>query len=227
MDAQSISSILNPPAKEETKKSGDILGKDAFLKLLTSQLKYQNPLEPMNDQEFVGQMTQFSSLEQLQNMNSTLAQNAQWNMLLSQTINNTMATSLIGKEVTADSNAIGITSGEGGDITFQSTDFALNGSITISDEKGNVVRTVQVNNLKPGSNSVHWDGKDDQGNNAPSGNYTYQIDLKDTNGQAVSVSNLRTGTVESVKYVDGQAYLLVDGSYIPLAQIREVKPGKA
>ncbi len=141
MDAQSVSSILNPPVKEEVKKPGDILGKDDFLKLLTSQLKYQNPLEPMNDQEFVAQMTQFSSLEQLQNMNSTLSQNAQWNMLLSQTINNTMATSLIGKEITADSNAIGISGGDGADISFQSADFALTGTITIYDEKGNVVRT--------------------------------------------------------------------------------------
>jgi flagellar basal-body rod modification protein FlgD len=76
-----------------------------------------------------------------------------------------------------------------------------------------------------GANSVHWNGKDNAGNDVAAGNYNYQIDLKDTNGQPVTVSNYRTGKVESVKYVDGQAYLLVDGAYIPLAQVREVKSG--
>jgi len=225
MDAQSISSILNPAPKEETKKPGDILGKDEFLKLLISQLQNQNPLEPMKDQEYVAQMAQFSSLEQLQNMNSTLSQNAQYNMLLSQTINNTMATSLIGKEITADSNSVGLTSGSDAAITFKSAGFALSGTVTISDKSGKVVRSLEVNNLQSGSNSVQWNGKDNFGNNVASGDYTYQIDLKDTNGQAVTVSNYRTGTVDSVKYVDGQAYLLVDGAYIPLAQVREVKAG--
>jgi flagellar basal-body rod modification protein FlgD len=226
MDAQSISSILSPTSSSgETAASNDILGKDDFLKLLISQLQNQNPLEPMNDQEYVAQMAQFSSLEQLQNMNSSLSQNMQYNMLLSQTINNTMATSLIGKVITADSDSVGIISGSGADITFKSADFALSGTITITDESGRIVRSLQVSSLQPGDNSVYWNGKDDLGNNVASGNYTYQINLKDTNGQAVTVSNYRTGTVDSVKYVDGQAYLLVDGAYIPLAQVREVKAG--
>jgi len=226
MDTQSISSILNPAPREEAKKSGDILGKDQFLKLLISQLQNQNPLEPMNDQEYVAQMAQFSSLEQLQNMNSSLSQNMQYNMLLSQTINNTMATSLIGKEITADSDSVGIISGSGADVTFTSASFAPSGTITITDESGRVVRSLQVSNLQSGDNSIHWNGKDDFGNNVASGNYTYQINLKDTNGQAVTVSNYRTGTVDSVKYVDGQAYLLVDGAYISLSQVREVRAGQ-
>jgi flagellar basal-body rod modification protein FlgD len=87
------------------------------------------------------------------------------------------------------------------------------------------VRSLDASNLQSGNNSIHWNGKDDLGNDVASGDYTYQINLKDTNGQAVTVSNYRTGTVDSVKYVDGQAYLLVDGAYIPLSQVREVKAG--
>jgi flagellar basal-body rod modification protein FlgD len=228
METQSISSILNSASSstKEAATSSSVLGKDEFLKLLISQLQNQNPLEPMNDQEYVAQMAQFSSLEQLQNMNSTLSQNMQYNMLLSQTINNTMATSLIGKEITADSDSVGITSGSGADITFKSSSFALSGTVTITDENGNVVRSLQVSNLQSGDNSIHWNGKDDLGNSVASGDYTYQINLTDTNGQAVTVSNYRTGRVDSVKYVDGQAYLLVDGAYIPLAQVREVNAGQ-
>lgn len=223
MDTQSISSILNPAPKEAARKSGDILGKDDFLKLLISQLQNQNPLEPMNDQEYIAQMAQFSSLEQLQNMNSSLSQNMEYNMLLSQTINNTMATSLIGKEITADSDSVGIISGSSADITFTSTGFAPSGTITITDERGAVVRSLQVSNLQSGNNSVHWNGKDDLGNTVVSGSYNYQVNLKNTDGQAVTVSSYRTGKVDSVKYIGGQAYLLVGGAYISLSQVREVK----
>ncbi len=227
MDAQSISSILNSASSSTTgaTTSSDTLGKDEFLKLLISQLQNQDPLEPMKDQEYVAQLAQFSSLEQLQIMNTTLTQNAQYSALLSQTINNTMATSLIGKEITADCNSVGVTSGSGADITFKSGGFAVSGIITITDANGTIVRSLDVSNLQSGSNSVHWNGKDDLGNDVASGDYTYQVDLKDTDGTAVTVSNYRTGTVDSVKYVDGQAYLLVDGAYIPLAQVREVKAG--
>jgi flagellar basal-body rod modification protein FlgD len=227
MDTQSISSILNSASSSTTEAtaSSSVLGKDEFLKLLISELQNQNPLEPMNNQEYVAQMAQFSSLEQLQNLNTTLTQNAQYTALLSQTISNTMATSLIGKEITADCNSVGITSGSGADITFTSASFAVSGTITITDADGTVVRSLQVSNLQSGDNSIHWDGNDDLGNDVASGDYTYEIALEDTNGEAVTVSNYRTGTVDSIKYVDGQAYLLVDGAYIPLSQVREVKAG--
>jgi len=227
MDAQSVSSILNPTPQPTTSAStpGGALGKEDFLKMLTAQLQYQNPLDPMNDQEFVAQMAQFSSLEQLENMNTTLTQNAQYNMLLSQTINNTMATSLIGRTVTADTNAVGISGGGGTSVTFNAASFALNGTITISDSNGNVVRTLTVNNLPAGNNSVKWDGKDDKGNQVPDGSYTYSVSLTDTSGASVTASTFTTGTVAGVKYISGQAYLLIDGAYIPLSDIREIKQG--
>lgn len=59
-------------AKQAEQQNG--LGKDAFLKILVTQMKNQNPLEPMKDTEFIGQMAQFSSLEQLTNLNETMNQ---------------------------------------------------------------------------------------------------------------------------------------------------------
>jgi flagellar basal-body rod modification protein FlgD len=78
----------------------DVLSKDDFLKLFVTQLRYQNPLDPMNNTEFTSQLAQFSSLEQLQNMNTQMN-----NLLLSQnSLQNTMISNLIGKQVKISGN---------------------------------------------------------------------------------------------------------------------------
>lgn len=79
--------IASSAAKTQDRKVGQ-LGKDDFLNLLVTQLRYQDPLQPTDDKEFIGQMAQFSSLEQMQNMNNSLSQ--------------AQAFSLIGKHVTAN-----------------------------------------------------------------------------------------------------------------------------
>lgn len=80
--------IQSTQSKKETRKTGGELGKDDFLNLLVTQLRYQDPLEPTNDKEFIAQMAQFSSLEQMQNMNGVLTKSQAFNM--------------IGKDVTAN-----------------------------------------------------------------------------------------------------------------------------
>ena len=80
--------IARTEKNANTRKTGGDLGKDDFLNLLVTQLRYQDPLEPTDDKEFIAQMAQFSSLEQMQNMNSVLT--------------NSQAFSLIGKYITAN-----------------------------------------------------------------------------------------------------------------------------
>ncbi len=225
MESQSISSILSPQTTETAKKANDVLGKDDFLKMLTAQMRYQNPLEPMKDQEFIGQMTQFSSLEQLQNLNETMTTSSQWNMLLSQTINNTMATSLIGKTVTADASVTAVSSERTSPINFNSAGFALSGVVSIFDAEGTIVRTIPLSQLQGGEHSISWNGKDNNGNDLAAGNYGYSVDLRDPQGNAVSAAGFNKGLVTGVDYIDGQAYLLIEGGMIPLASVRTVSGG--
>ncbi len=208
MDTQSISSILSAASSSttDTTTTSSVLGKDEFLELLIAELQNQDPLEPMNNQEYVAQMAQFSSLEQLQNLNATLADNVNYTMLLSQTISNTMATSLIGKEITAECDTVGITSGSDANITFATADYAASGTITVSDADGTVVRTLHVDNLLSGDHSICWDGKDEYGNDVASGEYSYTVSLTDANGSSVTASTYRNSAlIAKIKYVSGQA----------------------
>lgn len=83
-----------------------VMGKDDFLRLLVTQLGNQDPLNPMDGQEFAAQLAQFSSVEQLLNISDVLAQNGEMNGLLAQSINSGVASGLIGKTVQASGNAI-------------------------------------------------------------------------------------------------------------------------
>ncbi|MGI6035547.1 MAG: flagellar hook capping FlgD N-terminal domain-containing protein [Limnochordia bacterium] len=81
---------------ESTSASKDILGKDAFMKLLLTELRYQDPLNPVSDKEFLAQLAQFSALEQAQNLNANFERFANLQMQLSFM---TQAASLLGREV--------------------------------------------------------------------------------------------------------------------------------
>ncbi len=221
METQTIGST---PTTSGTQNlvSNEMLGKEDFLKLLVAQLRYQDPLEPMEDQEFVAQLAQFSSLEQLQNMNDSLSQNVEWDMVMSQTINNTMATSLIGKEVVAGSNSVGLGDDGSAEIVFKAADYVHQGTVTIYNSEGAVVRTLAADNLPAGEQRLAWDGRDSNGNELQAGNYFFDVSLYDANGEAVTSQGYLVGIVDGVKYIEGQAYLDVDGALVPLSDVMEI-----
>jgi flagellar basal-body rod modification protein FlgD len=74
MNVNNVSVNTQAAAATKATEAGNGLGKDAFLKILVTQMKNQNPMEPLKDTEFIGQMAQFSSLEQLTNLNTTMTQ---------------------------------------------------------------------------------------------------------------------------------------------------------
>ncbi|MEW5924335.1 MAG: flagellar hook capping FlgD N-terminal domain-containing protein, partial [Candidatus Zixiibacteriota bacterium] len=121
--------IISPVATDSngnaiTTGSTQTLGKEEFLQLLVAQLTHQDPLEPMEDTQFIAELAQFSSLEQLQNMNESLGNSLDWDYLQMQTINNTMATSLIGREVQATFNNLYLDDDNLPKISYSTTDFA-------------------------------------------------------------------------------------------------------
>ncbi|MCJ7507746.1 MAG: hypothetical protein MUO85_03310 [candidate division Zixibacteria bacterium] len=198
------------------------LDKDEFLQLLITQLQNQDPTSPMTNQDFIAQLAQFSSLEQLQNMNDQLETSTQWDYLLSQTINNTMAASVIGKSIKATTDEVYLSESDSPKINFEIENSAAKVEIEISDKDGNLIRTIEKTDVAEGEGEVEWDGKNDMGNRVASGTYTVSIKAYDSDGNSVAANTLLKGKVSGVKYIEGSAYLMVEGLDVPLSDVVQI-----
>jgi flagellar basal-body rod modification protein FlgD len=199
-----------------------ILGKDDFLKLLTVQLQHQDPLEPQDNTEMVAQLAQFSSLEQLENMNANLASSLDLDLILTQVLNNTAAAGLIGKSVLANGNAVELEAGESVNINFDLAANAESLTVTIYDESGTLIRTIEETGIEAGRQFTEWDGKDLSGNDVSGGTYTFKVTAADGEGNSIGVTPLVMGGVDVVKFVNGEAVLVIDGIEVAISEIVEI-----
>jgi flagellar basal-body rod modification protein FlgD len=222
MSVESVTSSAIPPASLISTQSQGLDQTD-FLKMLTAELKAQDPLNPMSNSEYASQLAQFSSLQQLQNISDTLNNSYQATLLLGQVFNNTMATSLIGKVVRAQANSVSMSSSGTADLNYTLAGNATDISIEISNSDGKVVRTLSVAAQTSGQHSVHWDGQDSNGQHVAEGTYTFAVTAKDADGQAVDVSTYMEGLVSEVRYVNGQVVLMVDGREVSLSDVLLVR----
>lgn len=197
----------------------DVMSQADFLEMLIAQLTNQDPLSPMEGTEFTAQLAQLSSLEELQKMSGYLNSSLEANLLLATSINNSMATTLIGKTIRAESDAIEL--GESGDtdIHFTLGSAAAEVRVDIVDEDGEVVRTLSTSNLPAGENTMLWDGRDDAGNRVGAGTYTVRVTANDAEGTSVSAIPFVEGQVTGVLYRDGVAILTVGSREFALGDI--------
>ena len=199
--------------------AGQSLDKEEFLKLLVAQLEYQDPLQPMNDTEFVAQLSQFSQLEQLMNANDNL------NLLaLSQTsMNNGQMTALIGKEIEVNGDVLRhLQEGPEG-INFELSGIAQQVTVEIRDAEGGLIRTIEAGAARAGVNTIGWDGKDNVGNMVPAGNYRINVSATNASGEEVSASTRYTGVVDGVSFSDGATVLEVAGTTVSLGDILSIR----
>ncbi len=207
-----------------TQRQGPVhdLGKDEFLQMLITQLRHQDPMNPVDDQSFIADLAQFSSLEQMTNMNATLTENLNWNYLLSQTINNTMATSLIGHQVKAAGNEMYLPNEGNAKLNYKLGEFAEQVTIDVFDGSGDKVATYTIDKVGKGDQMFEWDGWSLGGSRAEAGTYSFSITATNTNGDAIVSTPYILGIADGVQYQNGQAYLLIDGTSIPLGDVIEV-----
>lgn len=198
--------------------------RDQFLKLLTFQLKSQNPLKPYDNQEFAAQLAQFSQLEQLSDIRTLMEEQSRDNVLLSQTMSNAALPGLLGKTAKAFTNHLQLESGKDQELGVKLDFPAESGRISILDSNGNEVKTIDLRNseLKAGDNSIIWDGKDNEGNDLPSGSYTFFADMTDSNGATYQAETYTSGKIEAVRFKSDGTVLILNGMEISLGDIKDV-----
>jgi flagellar basal-body rod modification protein FlgD len=175
-------------------------------------------MNPMDSTGFTAQLAQFSSLEQLENINSTLEA-----MTTHQASNeNAMAVQFIGKQVTAVGNMVEL--GESGSATMS---FDLAGDadavyIKVYNAAGAYVGDFEVDALAAGEQQVTWDGTDADGQPLPEGQYQFDVLAVDEDGVPVSATTYATGVVTGVSYQNGEAYLQTDSFLLPISSVVRV-----
>jgi flagellar basal-body rod modification protein FlgD len=210
-------SALSQPAG----KQGS-LGKDEFLKLLVTQLRYQDPMNPMKGTEFAAQLAQFSSVEQLFNINTKLSYSMEVNALLSKSINNALSSAFIGKEVRASADTFRY-NGEGTmKLGYSLPSSAEIATVKIYDASGNLVKTVTSVGTDKGDNNFTWDGKNQDGQAVSAGKFKFVVEAKDGNGTDVASSVYIFGTVSAVRFRAEGTVFVINGQEIPLSDILEI-----
>jgi len=185
---------------------------DDFLEMMVAQLQNQDPLDPLDGTDFTAQLAQFSSLEQLVNMNGQL----QSMNLYQSSLNNTGSINLIGKEITAEGDTVK-SNGLSVDLTYSLSANAQEVKIKIYDEKGSLVNTLESKSQKEGKNSVAWDCSSFE-----NANYTFEVSAVDSNGDEIPASTKMSGKVTGVTFKKGYPYLSVNGQEIPYEDIISV-----
>ena len=226
-DAVSSTTASNP-IFEDLQKSirtpTKTLGKDEFLKLLTFQLKAQNPLKPQDGQQFASQLAQFSSLEQLTNINKQLEVQVASYTLLSQTVANGNAPSYIGKMVKAASPNLNFDGSKPVQYGYSLSTNAATAKIEIKNATGAVVRTIEpsASDLRSGEHKLTWDGKDQKGSTVPSGQYSVTVTAKGSSGDLVDSKPFAYGMISAVRFKQEGTMMVVNGVEIPMAEISDI-----
>jgi flagellar basal-body rod modification protein FlgD len=216
-------STLTDNGTANTAKASKSLDKNAFLKLLTTQLQNQDPLNPTDSTAFTAQLAQFSSLEQLSNVNETL----NTLKLYQASSNNAQAVGFIGKDIVANGKSIEMKGGQPVSCDYELPAAAKSVVVTIYDATGNFVRDYQKTALAAGKQSLTWDGRDRNGNPVADGAYTFEVQALDQKGAKLNVTTFSKGTVTGVTFEDGVTYLITGRNKTAIGDVTQVTQAAA
>ena len=191
-----------PEKPREIKK---VLGKDDFLKIMITQMRNQDPTNPFKAEQMATEMAQFTTVEQMQNMNSNLQKMATQN----QPLERLAMTNLIGKTITVDRDRFPHTEGNNESLSFTLPKNASEVKIALINETGETVLEKDLGAMKAGEQNFSWDGKKVNTLPAKAGNYMFRIEAKDDRGQMLQTNPMKQARVVGVSFEGQEPVLLV------------------
>ena len=198
-------------------KIGDI--QDRFLKLLVTQMKNQDPLNPLDNAQVTSQLAQINTVNGIEALNTTLKEMSA-SFMAGQSM---QSASLIGRTVLADGNSLALAAGAPARSGVQLDRAADSVKVTINGPAGNVVRQIELGPQKSGLVSFDWDGRNDAGATMVPGAYTFQVEALGA-GQKIAATPVASGMVSSVVPGSNGARVTVDGiGELAMQQIRIIR----
>ncbi|MGE8499350.1 MAG: flagellar hook assembly protein FlgD [Pseudomonas sp.] len=203
--------------KQDTTQNKN-LGKNEFLNLLVAQLNNQNPLEPQGNGEFIAQLAQFSQVEGIEKLNSSMES------LLSgyQSSQALQASSLVGRKVIIPSDKAVVDTSESFKASLLLPVSSSNVYVNVYDSAGAVVNRINLGAQEAGNVSFIWDGKDADGKVMPPGTYKFEAQAA-YNGETKGLYTMLPANVDSVTLGGNELMLNLAGlGSVPLSQVQVI-----
>ncbi len=200
---------------------GGEMGKQEFLELLVTQLKHQDPLNPMDATQFASQLAEFSSLEQMLKVAESVDKQSEATSMMALSVNTNLAASLLGHDIVAVGDQLQVDAGGRGAVTVDVGGSGGNAELRITSGYGYEMATLQLGTLGPGQHTL-----DVSDIGLPPGQYNYEVKVTDANDDPVSVTQYVNGSVTGIQFVDGSLMLQVGEMLVPMSSLVEVAPGE-
>jgi flagellar basal-body rod modification protein FlgD len=192
--------------------------KDDFLKLLVTQMRYQDPMNPMDNAQMTSQIAQLNTVEGINQLNTTVS-SLQASLMATQSM---QSASLIGKTILADGNSINLLNGSAS-LSMRLEGAAESVVVDVINSSGRIIKSTDLGANAAGIKTFTWDGSTNEGGTAPNGQYTFQVNAKKLN-QTVVVTPLTQATVSGVELTSaGPQLSLNNGTNIAMSTVRGVR----
>ena len=208
-----LDAILNP---DRTKKKDEQGTAESFLNMLVTQMKNQDPLNPMDNAQVTSQLAQINTVTGINKLNETMT-----------TLNSSYAASqsmqaanLIGKNVLSPGKNLQLTTAGavGGGVLDAAADKV---TVSIFDSNNQLVSTEDLGTQPAGNFLFTWDGKDKDGNPLATGDYTFKVEASKGSG-TVKVTSTQAGTVSAVSLTSTGFQLEVGGSKVNFSDVKQI-----
>jgi flagellar basal-body rod modification protein FlgD len=207
------SSTLQANQNREISKE---LDKDAFMKILLTQLKYQDPSAPVDDKEMITQLSMLTSTEQMANMSKSFQEMVESQMSLYKV----QTAGLIGKYAVVENNSISLSDGKASSLIY-SLEEDTPVYLEIYNSEGELVKYEELGTKTAGVHGYQWDGRNGSGTKVLDGEYTYVLyKLKGT--EKVQINGLDGGKIEAVQFAGNEMFVIVNGEKFPISAIKEI-----
>jgi flagellar basal-body rod modification protein FlgD len=204
-----------PTAPVQTPTTKATMDKDDFLKLFVTQLRNQDPTSPLQPYELASQLAQFTSVEQLTNLNASLTK--QLDAIAGSTLatQSSLGSSLIGRQVVTAGNQVTVPASGSGSVMIE-TAAQGTGTLSLQDDAGNELASVLLGEVGAGRQTLTLP------TGIPAGTYRYAVSVKGPAGSDIKVTTYTTGVVTGLEFQDGKPMLRLGNLSIPLDSLVEV-----